>query len=481
MSSLDAFERFVNLALTTEDGRPLTLEPFQREALREHFEDQVRELLLLISKKSGKSTIMSGRGLFELITVPHAEVAIVAASRDQAGLILKQAHGFIERSPELRRRLKSVRREIRHRSNGGVMKVLAADSDTLDGWLGSLALVDELGRWKSGENYALLRAGVIPRNGQIIGISTAGDDEASPLGKLRAAAQAMPTYRRAEDNDRHKIAVSEGFALHEWSLDPGDDHTDLDLIKQVNPASWQTRELLQEELDSPSFTPWQHKRFRCGLWTAGEDGAISEKEWSACASPGCEIEAGADDVFVGIDLGWKWDTTAMVPIRRYGGKVRIHAPTILTPPQDGSSLDAEEMFGAVVAIREKWPSCRIILDPEAGGEQLAQRIDLELGGEIITHSQKAGPMCQASQILSESIAARQLEHPDDDALNRHVLAAGAKFHGVGWRLVKQRGKSLPIDASVALAMALRVMAEVGSTESTKQNNVKVADSSATFT
>jgi hypothetical protein len=44
-------------------------------------------------------------------------------------------------------------------------------------------------------------------------------------------------------------------------------------------------------------------------------------------------------------------------------------------------------------------------------------------------------------------------------LNRQVLAAAAKFYGVGWRLVKQRGKSLPIDASVALAMALRVMAE----------------------
>ena len=29
MSDLDAFERFVNLALTSEDGRPLVLEGFQ--------------------------------------------------------------------------------------------------------------------------------------------------------------------------------------------------------------------------------------------------------------------------------------------------------------------------------------------------------------------------------------------------------------------------------------------------------------------
>ena len=115
---------------------------------------------------------------------------------------------------------------------------------------------------------------MVPRDGQLIGISTAGDDKASPLGQLRAKAMALPDFRRDPDNAKHKIATSPSFAMHEWSLDPGDDHTDLRLIQAVNPASWLTDKLLQEELDSPSFTPWAHKRFRCGLWTAGEDGAI---------------------------------------------------------------------------------------------------------------------------------------------------------------------------------------------------------------
>jgi len=106
---------------------------------------------------------------------------------------------------------------LRNKSNGGAMKVLAADSDTLDGWLGTLALVDELGRWPSGENYGLLRASVVPRNGQIIGISTASDDEANPLGKLRAQAMKVPTFRRDPENPKHKIATSKSFAMHEWS------------------------------------------------------------------------------------------------------------------------------------------------------------------------------------------------------------------------------------------------------------------------
>lgn len=457
MKALDRFASFAESVLTTEAGEPLIIEPWQRTMLAEHFAG-VRELLILTPKKQGKTSLLAGRGLYELITIPYAEVAIVAASRDQAGLILGQAGGYIARSAALRSRLTVVRREIRHRTIGGSMRVLAADSDTLDGWLGNLALVDELGRWASAENYGLLRAGVVPRDGQLIGISTAGDDETSPLGRLRAKAMELPTFHRDPDNDRHKIATSKAFAMHEWSLDPGDDYLDLDLIARVNPASWMSRELLVEEIDSPSFTPWAHQRFRCGLWTSGEDGAIAPQEWGSCASPGCEIPAGAEDVHVGVDLGWRWDTTAFTPIwRAEDGIVRIGAPAVLVPPQDGSSLDAEEVFGTAQMMRERWPSCTFVLDPMAGGEQLAQRIDRELGGPIMTHSQAAGPMCRASQVLSESIAARAVEHPDDEILNRHVLAAAARFHGVGWRLTKRKGKNLPIDAAVALAMALRVL------------------------
>ena len=221
MSDLDDFANFAASVLTTEDSSPLILEGFQRQMLAEHFEG-VRELVIIMSKKLGKSSLLAARGLYELISKPFATVAIVAASRDQAGLILKQASGYIARSPALRRRLSVVQREIRHGANDGTMKVLAADSDTLDGWLGTLALVDELGRWPSAENYGLLRAGVVPRDGQIVAISTASDDEANPLGQLRAKAMALPTFRRDPGNPKHKIATSPSFALHEWSLDPGD-------------------------------------------------------------------------------------------------------------------------------------------------------------------------------------------------------------------------------------------------------------------
>jgi hypothetical protein len=47
----------------------------------------------------------------------------------------------------------------------------------------------------------------------------------------------------------------------EWALDEDDDLDDLELVKQANPASWQTPELLRERHDSPSMLSWQWARF----------------------------------------------------------------------------------------------------------------------------------------------------------------------------------------------------------------------------
>ena len=101
-------------------------------------------------------------------------------------------------------------REIVNDDLGGRIRVLASDTDTVDGQLPTLALVDELHRHRSAELYGILRDGLGPRGGQLIAISTAGDDESTPLGRLRARAHAMPGLQ-CDGAHRH---VSDGvFAL----------------------------------------------------------------------------------------------------------------------------------------------------------------------------------------------------------------------------------------------------------------------------
>ena len=133
----------------------------------------------------------------------------------------------------------------------------------------------------------------------------------------------------------------------------------------------------------------------------------------------------------------------------------VHPPRILNPPADGTSLSVEEIFDVVEEWAERWPALTFVLDPNAGGEQLAQRIDAEVPNvTVATHSQRPTTMAMAAQRLSEAIATGKIRHPDDEALNAHVLAASARPVGEGWRLVKARESAAPIDAAIALAMAV---------------------------
>jgi hypothetical protein len=139
----------------------------------------------------------------------------------------------------------------------------------------------------------------------------------------------------------------------------------------------------------------------------------------------------------------------------------VGEPTILTPPRDGTSLDAEDVFAIAEMYAKRYPGCTFVLDPEAGGEQLAQRIEKEIEGvEVVTFSQKTTPMAAASQRLAEDISARRIRYNPAvcEELTRHVLAAVAKFIGPMWRLVKPKGKKLPIDGAIALAMANETLA-----------------------
>lgn len=481
MSELDRFCRFCEAHLRLEDGRPLIVEDFQRTMLRDYFEGTT-ETVCLVSKKNGKTTLISALSLYHLTTTPDAECVIAAASREQAGILFGQAAAFVRRSEWLKARVRPTLREMRSKTDSGRTRVLASDSDTADGTIPSLAIVDEVARHKSGDLYGTLRDGLGPRNGRLVGISTAGDDEDSPLGRMRRMAYELPTVER-DGAYRYCRSADGAFVVHEWALDETDPRDDLALVKTANPASWQTIEALRRRFESPSMTSWAWARFACGVWTVGEDSAISEREWAACARPGLEIEPGADGVVIGIDLGWRWDTTAMVPIRQESPEhpIQVHPPTILTPPQTGESLDAEEVFGACQLFAERWPGCTFVADPEAGGEQLMQRLDRELPGvTLLTHSQKTGPMCQAAQILSETIAERGIEHPDDEQLNRHVLSASAKFFGVAWRFVKPPRKKLPIDAVIALSMAVRVLKSTHKPGSETREGLRGPSSNVSF-
>jgi hypothetical protein len=80
---LDLFRRFCAEHLCVESGAPLALEPVQGKKLEDYF-GGVREIVSIEPKKVGKTTLVAGVAIFELVTNPDFRIAIAANARDQA-------------------------------------------------------------------------------------------------------------------------------------------------------------------------------------------------------------------------------------------------------------------------------------------------------------------------------------------------------------------------------------------------------------
>jgi phage terminase large subunit-like protein len=460
--SLDSFAAFCG-ELTSVQGRRLELEPWQRRVLADFFEG-CRETLILVPKKNGKTTLTAAVALYHLLSTPDAAAFLAAASRDQASLVFEAAKGFVARSEALREQLivRSGYRELWTEDGTGRLRVLAADVDTSDGVEPTLAICDELHRFRSPELYGLLGDALGPRDGRLITISTAGDDLESPLGRLRQAAYELGIER---EGPAYRYARGEDFALHEWALDADADCDDLSQVAEANPASWQTTDELRRRKESPSMTSWRWKRFACGIWTYGEEGAISEAEWTACGDPDADIAPGTRDVWLGVDLAWRTDSSAMVPICREGAGIVVGKPTIIAPPGDGTSIDADEIWRVIEGMAARWPAMTIVADPNAGAPELLQKIERNLPHVTLAEFPQAPQaMAKAAGRLQEAIAAGNVRHPEDPTLTKHVLAAVPVSVGEGFRFKKAKRHGQPIDGVIALAMAFSAMIGEGEQE-----------------
>lgn len=398
----------------------MELEPFQRVMLGDFFAGAT-ETVILVSKKNGKSTILGALALHHLLTTPDAECAIVAASREQAEIMLRQAQGFIRRSPGLQRRMRVKQREILSLRDSGRIQVRASDVDTLDGWLGTLALVDELHRHKSTELYGVMHDGLGPRQGRMLTISTAGDDESSPLGMLRQRAYALSVKRDA----RYTYARSpdRSFALHEWALRPEDDREDMAVVKLANPASWHTTEALQKRFASPSMTPWRWARFACGLWGIGSEPAFDAELWAQLEQE-ASIEPGRM-VVLGFDGARRRDATVLVATDiETGHQIVVGAWERPLHALDDWEIPEAEVDEAVAYAFGRWEVWRMHADPPYW-ETPIDRWAGEYGKDRVVrwYTQHLKQTALALRAWQNDMRPGAMSHDGDELLARHIANA----------------------------------------------------------
>lgn len=423
-SSLAEFETFCERV-------DLDLEPFQKRIVRALYGPE-RELLTLIPRGCGKTTLLAAIAVFELLRTERPAIYVAAASRDQARVLYEAARDFAQRLDDG----ELLIRHLELRVPSGHLRVLAADAPKLHGLSPTLAICDEMHAFADAEVYLALRTAMLKRpEARMVTISTAGAGPDTPLGRLRARALALPHVTR---NGSLVDARGPGLRMLEWSVPEDADPDDPREAKKANPASWITPSGLDQQ--RAAVPELAYRRYHCNQWVGPEGSWLPAGAWQACAgNPSFED---GEDIWVGVDVGGERSASAVVYVNAAGhvGHGIYHG--------DQGVLDCVDH---VRELAGRFNVREIAYDPWRFG-QAAQELERERL-PVVQFPQTDPRMIPASERLYQAIVEGKLTVPGDPVFARHVADAIARHSRRGWRIDKTR-RADNIDAVIALCMAL---------------------------
>jgi phage terminase large subunit-like protein len=380
--------------------------------------------LWIVPEGNGKSTLVSIVSIYCADFSHEPWIPVGAASAKQARIIHNQAGGFIRRTPELRDRFRVYDGYLRIESlvNGGTgIEIFAHDPKTGDGVIPyPLALCDELHRHPDMRLWNLWAGKLRKRGAQILGITTAGEPE-TPFEKMRDLIRNRADVR--ERDGSHLRAAAANEVMHEWMVPTAELCSDMKAVAEANPLSTITAKTLAADYEMvENLGDWQ--RLKCNRPTRSVESAITDKEWDD-AEVGDAIPAGAE-IDLGMDVAWKWDTTAMVPLYVTPAYRLLGRSTILTPPRDGSSIHPDEMKHALLEYAGEYRLRTVVMDMHRA-EDIAAWVEEELGVTVIDHDHRQVKMhVRDYEAFMDGLRNGTVKHVKDDELRPHILNAIAR-------------------------------------------------------
>jgi phage terminase large subunit-like protein len=420
--TLEHFRAYASL-LVYDDGQTREPEEFQLKKAADVFAGFKRNLWIE-PEGNGKTTFLGIFALYGADYTPTPWIPVAASSAKQAKILYQQAAGFVNRTPGMKDRfecLDGIKLIRSLRNPGPGIEIFAYDPNTGDGVIPSpYALLDELHRHPDMRLWELWAGKLRKRGGQIIGISTGGEPE-TPFENLRDEVRRRATKRKREG--AYLRAEAPGEVLHEWMVPKDELCSDMEAVKAANPLSTITVASLTEDFAVVTdLGEW--KRLKCNRPTRSVSTAISDKEWDD-AEVEAEIPLGAS-IEVGVDVAFKWDTTALVPLWQGPHYRLLGPPKILIPPRDGSSLHPDEIKDAFLEFAADYQLETVVMDMHRA-EDIAAWVEDTMGVTVIDHAQgQTKTHVNDYEAFMEGLRNGTVRHTGDHGLKAHVLNAIAR-------------------------------------------------------
>jgi len=469
-------------------ARRIELQPWQVFALacpfawvqRKTGRRRFRRSYLEVGRKNAKSTLSAAIGLYALTAddEPGAEVYALATTRDQAGIVWKDARQMVRASSGLRRRF-NVR--------AGAKAIFVPNSNSTfqalprsprDGLNPHVAIVDEFHEHQTPEAYDAMYAGQGARAQPLMWVvTTAGTNRAGPCYAMRT--YGVSVLQGTIKDDSLFVLV--------YTLDKDDDIFDPRVWVKANPnlgvsvSYEQLEEAANEAKDNPVRMATLSAK-RMNLWVSSFQAWMDMLKWDGCTTRDMVLDSFAGrSCTIALDLASKIDVAAMVlvfpdvdgglsvfgryylpeeTVRAYAQTSHAHFAAweadgwiTLTP---GNVIDYEYIKQDLRELRRQFDVREIVFDPWQ-----ATQLSTEMLNEGAPMVELPNIVKYISPAMKETMAlvlSHKLRHTGDPVLAWMASNVVARMDAKENIYPRKDSPEKKIDGMVALFMAMaRVM------------------------
>lgn len=444
-----------------KSGSPLVLRDWQQELIQHMFAYENgglkhRVQLIGMPRKSGKSALGSVLALYSLIVGPKGgEVYSVAAEKEQARIVFKDAKRIIEASPDLSGMVNMYRDAIEVPATGSVYRALSAEAYSKEGLNPHFVMFDELHAQPNRELFDVMSLAMGSRGNlaTLVAITTAG----VKMDNTGRDSIAYSLYQYGQKAAQGEVDDSSFFMA--WWEDDGD-HRDPETWRKANPGFGDISDPADFESAVKRTPEAEFRTKRCNQWVSSATAWLPSGAWEECEE---QFEISQDDeIILGFDGSFSGDASVIVGAtipKDADEKIRIFLVKAwekdLTEDDDNWRVDIAEVENTIIDFCANHPNVReIACDPFRW--QRSMQVLEDRGLPVVEWpSTSARRMVPACAKFYDGVVEKRFIHDGNPILTRHLENAVTKIDNLGPRIVKERrGSPRKIDAAVAAILAV---------------------------